>query len=101
MSNVLTLKLLDRELKVACPAEQQPELLAAAAQLDSRMRLLRDNGKIPSVEKIALMVALDLAHELMLAQQAGSGQAELADRLRRMQEKIDDSLRANRQLELG
>ena len=101
MSNVLTLNLLDRELKLTCPPEQQQELLAAASQLDARMRVLRDSGKIPSVEKIALMVALDLAHELMLAQQAGSSGADIGERLRRMQEKIDDSLRANRQLELG
>lgn len=101
MSTVLTLKLLDRELKVACPPEQQQELLAAAQQLDGRMRALRDNGKVPSVEKIALMVALDLAHELMQAQHAGAGSADIGSRLRRMQEKIDDSLRANRQLELG
>lgn len=101
MSNVLTLRLLDRELKVACPPEQQQELLAAAQQLDVRMRNLRDSGKIAGVEKIALMVALDLAHELMLAQQSGGDQAGLGERLRRMQEKIDDSLKANRQLELG
>lgn len=101
MSNVLTLKLLDRELKLACPPEQQQELLAAAQQLDSRMRTLRDSGKIAGVEKIALMVALDLAHELMQVQQTGNSGADLGSRLRRMQEKIDDSLRATRQLELG
>ena len=101
MSNVLTLKLLDRELKVACPPEQQHELLTAAQQLDSRMRTLRDSGKIAGVEKIALMVALDLAHELIQVQQAGNSGADLGTRLRRMQEKIDDSLRATRQLELG
>ena len=101
MSNVLTLKLLDRELKLACPPEQQQELLAAAQQLDSRMRTLRDSGKIAGVEKIALMVALDLAHELMQVQQTGNSSADLGSRLRRMQEKIDDSLRATRQLELG
>ncbi|NQD35560.1 cell division protein ZapA [Permianibacter sp. IMCC34836] len=101
MSNVLNLRLLDRELKVACPPEQQQELLEAARQLDGRMREIRDVGKVAGVEKIALMVALNLAHELLQLQQAGNAGAELTDRLRRMQEKIDDSLKATRQLELG
>jgi len=100
MSNALTLRLLDRELKVACPPEQQQELLEAARQLDSRMREIRDVGKVSGVEKIALMAALNLAHELM-QQQSGSHEEDIGDRLRRMQEKIDDSLQATRQLELG
>lgn len=101
MSTVLTLRLLDRELKVTCPEEQQQELLAAAQQLDARMRSLRDAGKVVGVEKIALLVALDLAHELHQAQQSGSGNADLAAGLRRLREKIDGSLSTTRQLELG
>ncbi len=101
MSQPLTLRLLDRELKVACPPEQQQELLESARQLDARMREIRDVGKVVGVEKIALMAALNLAHELLQVQQSGQAPAELGQRLKRMQDKIDDCLKANRQLELG
>lgn len=101
MSQPLTLRLLDRELKVACPPEQQQELLESARQLDARMREIRDVGKVVGVEKIALMAALNLAHELLQVQQSGQGAGDFSQRLQRMQEKIDDCLKANRQLELG
>jgi cell division protein ZapA len=101
MSQPLTLRLLDRELKVACPPEQQQELLESARQLDARMREIRDVGKVVGVEKIALMAALNLAHELLQVQQSGQSTGDFSQRLQRMQEKIDDCLKANRQLELG
>jgi len=85
MSNptkTLDIKLLDRELRVACPEEERPELLEAVAYLDKRMREIRDAGKIASVERIALMAALNITHEL-LGMKVGRG-IDLADFRRRM-----------------
>ena len=97
----LSIRLLDREMKVAVPEEQSDTLYQASRNLDARLRELRDSNKVSGLDKIALLVALDLAHELLL-QQAGKEQnTELAHRLRRMQEKIDATLSSNRQLELS
>ena len=96
MSNstqTLEIKLLDRELRVACPEEERGELLEAVAYLDKRMREIRDAGKIASVERIALMAALNIAHEL-LGMKVGRG-IDLADFKRRMgsmQAAIDEAL---------
>lgn len=85
MSNTtqtLEIKLLDRELRVACPEEERGELLDAVAYLDKKMRGIRDAGKIVSVERIALMAALNITHEL-LSVKIGRG-FDLADFKRRM-----------------
>ncbi|NNM69397.1 MAG: cell division protein ZapA [Gallionella sp.] len=78
----LDIKLLDRELRVACPEGERGELLDAVAFLDKKMREIRDVGKIASVERIALMAALNITHEL-LKTKIGRG-FDLADFTRRM-----------------
>ncbi|MFM2407887.1 MAG: cell division protein ZapA [Pseudomonadota bacterium] len=89
----LDIKLLDRELRVACPEEERGELLDAVAYLDNKMREIRDAGKVASTERIALMAALNITHEL-LRTKVGRG-FDLADFTRRMtamQEAIDAAL---------
>ncbi len=78
----MDIKILDRELRVACRDEERGELLDAVAYLDKRMREIRDAGKIASVERIALMAALNITHEL-LGMKLGRG-FDLADFKRRM-----------------
>jgi cell division protein ZapA len=89
----LDIKLLDRELRVACPEEERGELLDAVAYLDNKMREIRDAGKVASTERIALMAALNITHEL-LCTKVGRG-FDLADFTRRMtamQAAIDTAL---------
>lgn len=81
-TKTLEIKLLDRELRVACPEEERGELLDAVAFLDKRMREIRDAGKIASIERIALMAALNITHEL-LGMKVGKG-VDVADFKRRM-----------------
>ena len=92
-TKTLAIKILDRELRVACPEEERDELLDAVAYLDMKMREIRDAGKIVSVERIALMAALNITHEL-LSVKIGRG-FDLADfkrRMNRMQAAIDEAL---------
>ena len=92
-TKTLEVKILDRELRIACPEEERGELLDAVAYLDKRMREIRDAGKIASVERIALMAALNITHEL-LGTKVGRG-IDLSDFKRRMdsmQTAIDQAL---------
>ena len=82
VTKTLEIKLLDRDLRVACPEEERGELLDAVAFLDKRMREIRDAGKIASIERIALMAALNITHEL-LGMKVGRG-VDVADFKRRM-----------------
>ncbi|MBU3694117.1 MAG: cell division protein ZapA [Rhodocyclaceae bacterium] len=62
-----------RDFRLACEAEHEAKLREAAAYVDGRMRELRDSGKVVGVERIAMMVALDLAHTHL----TGSGPTSL------------------------
>jgi len=96
MSNstkTLDVKILDRELRIACPEEERAELMDAVAYLDKKMREIHETGKIASIERIALMAALNITHEL-LGMKVGRG-VDLADFTRRintMQAAIDEAL---------
>jgi len=92
-TKTLDVKILDRELRIACPEEERGELLDAVAYLDKKMREIHESGKIASVERIALMAALNITHEL-LGMKIGRG-VDLADFTRRMnamQTAIDEAL---------
>lgn len=91
--NTLDVKILDRELRVACPEEEREALLDAVAYLNKKMTEIRDAGKIASVERIAIMAALNIANEL-LSMKVGRG-VDLSDFTRRMhsmQTAIDQAL---------
>lgn len=89
----LDVTILDRDLRVACPEDQRAELLDAVAYLDKKMREIRDAGKVASVERIAIMAALNIAHEL-LTTRLGNGfdMAEFKRRISAMQATIDATL---------
>lgn len=92
-TKTLDIKILDRELRVACPEEERDELLDSVAYLDRKMREIRDAGKVTSVERIAIMAALNITHEL-LSVKVGRG-FDLADFKRRisaMETAIDQAL---------
>ncbi len=61
----LDVSILGREYRVACKASERDELLRAVQLLDRRMREIRDSGKIVGTERIAVMAALNIAHELL------------------------------------
>jgi len=101
--HTVTVKILDKEYQVACPAEQEAELVVSARYLDKQMRGIRDTGKVIGLERIAVMAALNISHELLKA----SEQHEAAtanpppDSLSHLNRKLDDALYQLRQLEIG
>lgn len=61
----LDVALLGRDYKVACKEEERAELTAAVGLLESRLQEIRAGGKTGSAERIAVMAALNLAHDLL------------------------------------
>ncbi len=59
--------IMGREFRVTCPDEEREELLQAVAYLDKKMREIRDSGKVVGSERIAIMAALNITHELLTA----------------------------------
>lgn len=58
--------ILGKEYQVACPPEERADLYASASLLDERMRSVRDGGRVVGADRIAVMVALNLAHEMLV-----------------------------------
>lgn len=71
----LDITILGREFKVACKEREREELSEAVALLDKRMREIRDAGKVTGTDRIAVMTALNFAHEL-LRERRGAGAAD-------------------------
>lgn len=61
----LDVKILDRDYKLACKPEEKSILLASVAMVDQKMRSVRDAGKVSGADRIAVMGALQIAHELI------------------------------------
>ena len=61
----LDVSLLGRDYKVACKEAERAELNDAVALLDRRMREIREAARSPASERIAVMAALNLAHDLL------------------------------------
>lgn len=93
MNKNVTIKLLEKEFVVGCPAENEADLLASAEHLNSKMQEIRANGKILSMERIAVMAALNISNELLTGKVEKREQME--DTMLRLSEKIDKSLAIN------
>ena len=99
--NTATVKILDKEYQVACPEDQEAQLVVSAKYLDTQMRNIRDSGKVIGLERIAVMAALNISYELLQASEQASSDAAGSEPLNRLNRKLDDALYQLRQLEIG
>ncbi len=91
---------MDKEYRVACEPGEEDALLASALHLDERMRSIRQTGKIIGTERIAVMVALNMAHELLSNSNSSESDASLEKRMRNLQDQVEVALHQFNQLEL-
>ena len=61
----VAVRILDREYEVRCAEDEVAGLKASASDLDGRMRAIRDGRKVAGTDRVAIMAALNLAHENM------------------------------------
>ena len=89
-ARTLDVTILDREFRVVCSEVERPELLDAVAYLDKKMHEIRDIGKVITIERIAIMSALNITHEL-LTTRLGSGfdMSEFKRRIKHMEATVD------------
>ncbi len=89
----ISITILDKEYKVACPAGEQAALLASAKYLDERMREIRDSGNILGSERIAVITALNIANDFLNTSDAVKGISDdLSPRLKGLEIKISQAL---------
>lgn len=87
--------LLDKEFRVGCPPEEKENLIRAARFLDDKMREIRAANVI-GLERIAVMAALNLAHDLLLANGELARRQDGGGRVGRLLERVEAELAALR-----
>jgi cell division protein ZapA len=86
-------KVMGREFRVACPENEERQLLEAVAYVDRRMVEMRDKSKVIGLERIAIMTALAIANELLHTKiPGGFDVAEFKRRMNLMQTTIDTAI---------
>jgi len=92
-SKGVNISIMGRDFQVACPPEEQDDLLEAARYLDKNMKEIQNAGKIIGTERCAVMAALNISNDLLKLQKQTSGQDKVQAKLSSLQERIDDVLR--------
>ena len=96
-SEPVSIRVLDREYTVGVLPEERDGLMAAARLLDGKMREVRGANRMAAVDRVAVLAALNLAHELQQLRDHGQHRdRELARTLEDLQRKLDGLLDASR-----
>lgn len=96
-----TVQILDKEYRVSCKPEEQAELEETARLLDREMSSIRSSGKVIGLDRIAVMAALNIAHELLDSRKSASSENEaVGQRVGALIDRMDRAIETHRQLEL-
>ena len=93
-SKTLDVTIMGRTYKVACSEEERNALLSAVAYLDRKMSEIKSAGRVASAERIAVMAALNITHELLSSRNNASGFdiESLRRRMAAMEATLDQAL---------
>jgi cell division protein ZapA len=92
-SEPISVNILDQEYQFACDPDECNALKEAAIFLDERMRSIKGAGRLMTLERIAVMTALNLADELLRLQKNEKHRQQNVDsRIRMLADELDDAL---------
>lgn len=92
-AETVTVRILDREYRVMCTPEERRDLMESALFLDQQMREIRDSGRVSSMDKIAVMCALNMAEEVLrLRQELAERREKVDQRVRELADQLDRAL---------
>ena len=97
----VSVRIMEKEYVVACPYDERSALLDAAEFLNARLREIRDTGKVVGLDRIAVMSALNLAHEfLRIKDRESKVDSGAGQRVRVLRERVESALGKAQQLDL-
>jgi len=97
----VSVRILEKEYQVACLPEERSELLDSAEFLNNKMKEIRDGGNIVGLDRIAVVAALNLSHELLKLRNRGdAAQGDVGRKVRQMRERVETALSKSQQLDL-
>lgn len=94
--NTVNVQILDKEYCISCPQDERANLESAARYLDGKMREIRSSGKVIGADRIAVMAALNITHELLHRQErpevasGGTTREQVRDLLERVDQALSD-----------
>ena len=97
----VNIQILGKEYQVACSADESKAVKNSAELLNSKLKDIRDSGKVVGLDRMAVMAGLNLAHDL-LNEQDGPGRVDetMTMKLRLLRERVERALENGKQLEL-
>lgn len=97
----VSVRILDKDYHVACPASERTDLLDSAELLNAKMREIRDTGRIVGLDRIAVMAALNITNDLLHAQARDRLlEGDIANRLKMISDRVESALGDTRPLDL-
>jgi cell division protein ZapA len=97
----VSVRILDKEYQVACPASERTGLLDSAEILDAKMREIQNAGRVVGLDRIAVMAALNMANDLLRAEARDRElDSDVSNRLKDISDRVDSILGSAKQLDL-
>ncbi len=84
---------MDKEYRIACPEEEKDNLRASADLLNEKLNEIKQAGSVIGTERIAIMAALNMSHEILHSQSLVTEHGDLNQRIDKLSEKISNSMR--------
>ena len=91
----VTVRILDRDYQVSCREDEREALLAAAELVHERMRQTRSTGKVIGTDRVAVMTALNIAHELLALREVQGACERVRDQVDTLQNRVTAALSEN------
>ena len=88
----LKIRLLDKEYQVNCKPDEREALEHSASLLNEKMEEIRHGSHIIGLERIAVMAALNLSHDLIRTENSAKQDSQASDVLQSMDSKLDSAL---------
>ena len=90
--NGVEVSIMGREFRISCSPDEREGLLNAVSYLDKKMCDIRDSGKVIGTERLAIMAALNLAHELLTTRSGGVDVGGMEGKIAKMQAMVDGAI---------
>ena len=89
----LTVKIKEKEYRIACPEEEKDNLKASADLLNEKLNEIKQQGSVIGTERIAIMAALNMSHEILHNKAIVEEHDDMNERIDNLSERISDSMR--------
>lgn len=89
----LTITIMGKEYRIACPENEKDNLLASADLLNDKLNEIKKQGSVIGTERIAIMAALNMSHDILHNQALSVENNDLNQRIDALSERITDSVR--------